>query len=107
VFTTQFITNVVCALGLGSLVSLVAFTLLELAYHRELNKRREEGRRFVTEHMESRLGRHHLSRHDADLMEPFVIALPNGLAVPLPENGSPSKTGMETGDRGALQNRPV
>jgi len=107
VFTTRFITNVVCALGLGSLISLLAFTVLELAYHRELNKRREEGRRFVTKLMESRVGKRHLPRHDADLREPFVIALPNGLAVPLPEHGIPPGTAAEAGDREALLNRPV
>jgi hypothetical protein len=55
--TSQFLTRVFCALGLASLVSLLAFGAFWLVSRGELNERREECRRLITRIMESRLGK--------------------------------------------------
>jgi hypothetical protein len=100
VFNSQLVTTVVRTLGLGSLISLLAFTFLGLVFHHELNKRREEGRRFVTSLLEVRLGHTRLPHPNGRLNGEKVIALSNALAVPLVENGIPSRTALEPG--GAL-----
>jgi uncharacterized membrane protein YuzA (DUF378 family) len=56
-FMTQFITKVFCALGLASLICLLAFMGLEVVYRKQLDLRREECRQLVMKLMESRLGR--------------------------------------------------
>ena len=54
---SQFIFKVFGALGLGSLISLLAFAGLWGAYRAELDRRREECRRLVTTLLETRLGK--------------------------------------------------
>jgi hypothetical protein len=51
----QFIVNLICAVGLGSLFSLVAFVGLGLVYRNKLNQRREECRQRVAMLLKSRL----------------------------------------------------
>jgi hypothetical protein len=51
-----FIVSLLCAVGVGSLVSLLAFVGLGLVYRQRLDKRREECRRMVAKLLESRLG---------------------------------------------------
>jgi hypothetical protein len=53
----QLIVTLVGALGLGSLVSLVAFAGLGLSYRKRLDQRREECRQRVAKLLESRLGK--------------------------------------------------
>jgi hypothetical protein len=53
----NFIVNLVCALGLGSLISLLGFLGLGIVYRKRLDLRREECRRMVTRLLESRLGK--------------------------------------------------
>jgi hypothetical protein len=53
----QFIVNVICALGLGSLISLLAFAGLGMIYRKQLNQRRQESFQMVARLLESRLGR--------------------------------------------------
>jgi hypothetical protein len=53
----QFIVNLIYALGLGSLISLLAFAGLGMVYRRQLDQRREECRQRVARLLESRLGR--------------------------------------------------
>ena len=53
----QYIVNFVCALGLGSLISLVAFVGLGMVYRWKLDQRREECRQLVARLLESRLGK--------------------------------------------------
>jgi hypothetical protein len=53
----QLLVNLVCALGMGSLISLLAFVGLGMIYRRKLNQRREECRQLVTRLLESRLGK--------------------------------------------------
>jgi hypothetical protein len=56
-FMTQLITKVFCALALGSLVCMVAFTGLGVVYRKDLDQRREECRRVAAKLLESRLGK--------------------------------------------------
>ena len=53
----QFIVNFICALGLGSLISLMAFAGLGIVYRWKLDQRREECRQLVASLLESRLGK--------------------------------------------------
>jgi hypothetical protein len=53
----QFIVDLLCALGMGSLISLLAFVGLGLVYRKKLDRRREECRQLVAKIMESRLGK--------------------------------------------------
>lgn len=53
----QTIVNLVCAVGVASLVSLVAFVILGMVYRKMLDNRREECRLLVTRLLESRLGK--------------------------------------------------
>jgi hypothetical protein len=53
----QFIVNLIWALGLGSLISLLAFMGLGMVYRKKLDRRREECRQRVTRLLASRLGK--------------------------------------------------
>jgi hypothetical protein len=55
--TPQSIVNLICALGLASLVCLLVFMGLGMAYRNKLDQRREECRQLVTKLLESRLGK--------------------------------------------------
>ena len=52
----QFMINLFCGLGLGSLVCLFAFMGLGMIYRMKLDHRREECRQIVTRLLEARLG---------------------------------------------------
>ena len=54
--TPQFTLNLVCALGLASLICLLVFMGLGRVYRRKLDRRREESRQLVTKLLASRLG---------------------------------------------------
>lgn len=54
---TNLITKVLCALGVGSLICLLAFTGLGVVYRKELDQRREECRRLAAKVLETRLGK--------------------------------------------------
>jgi hypothetical protein len=54
---TQFSSKVFCALGLGSMICLVAFTGLGVVHRDKLDRRREECRRLAAKLLESRLGK--------------------------------------------------
>jgi hypothetical protein len=56
-FITPFIIRIVCALGAGSLVCMLAFMGLGMVYRKELELRREECRRLAAKLLESRLGK--------------------------------------------------
>jgi hypothetical protein len=53
----QFFVNLVCALGVASLLCLLVFMGLGMVYRNKLDRRREECRLLVTKLLESRLGR--------------------------------------------------
>jgi hypothetical protein len=52
----RFIVSLLCAVGVGSLVSLLAFVGLGMVYRLKLDLRREECRQLVAKLLESRLG---------------------------------------------------
>jgi len=52
----RFVINLLCEIGLASLISLLAFVCLFLVYRKELNRLRKECRRLATKLLESRLG---------------------------------------------------
>lgn len=54
--TSPLITRVFCALGVGSLICMLAFAGLGAIYRQDLNRRRAQCRRLVTNVLESRLG---------------------------------------------------
>ena len=56
-FGTRFMVKAFFALGLGSLISLLAFVVLAVIYRKQLDHRREECRRLVANLLESRLGK--------------------------------------------------
>jgi|SRR5581483_2103694 hypothetical protein len=82
VFSAQYATKVVCTLGVGSLISLLTFAGFGIRYRRELNLRREECRRLVTNLLESRLGKVPATRRNGELKEAEVGALRSGLTMP-------------------------
>src|ERR1051325_7300427 len=53
----QFSSKVFCALGLGSMICLVAFAGLGVVHRSKLDQRREEWRRLAAKLLESRLGK--------------------------------------------------
>ena len=55
--TAQLIIKVLCALGVGSLICLLAFLGLGAIYRKELDQRREECRQLAIKLIESRLGK--------------------------------------------------
>ena len=53
----QFIVNLICALGVASLICLLVFVGLGMAYRKKLDQQREECRQLVARLLESRLGK--------------------------------------------------
>jgi hypothetical protein len=53
--TPPLLLNLICAVGLGALISLLAFTGLRVVYYQKLHQRREECRRLVAKLLSSRL----------------------------------------------------
>jgi len=68
-FAIHFMTKVVFAMGIGSMISLLAFAGYGFRYRWELNFRREECRRLVTRLLESRLGNPHVPRRNGELAD--------------------------------------
>jgi|SRR6266850_2294061 len=54
---TPLIVKVFCALGVGSLICMLAFAGLGLVYRKDLDRQRDECRRLATRLLESRLGK--------------------------------------------------
>ena len=52
----RFIVNLVCALGMGSLISLLIYLAMGMVYRRRLDQRRRECCQMVTRLLEDRLG---------------------------------------------------
>jgi hypothetical protein len=59
-YTGLLIIKLFCALGIGSLICLLAFLGLGVVYRKELDQRREECRQLATKLLESRLGKSHM-----------------------------------------------
>ena len=64
--TPQFIIDIICALGAGSLISLLFFVGLGMVYRSKLDQRREECRQIVMRLLESRLGKP-VTTHSRDM----------------------------------------
>ena len=95
VFTSLFVIKIFCTVAIGSLICVVAFTVVGLFYRRELNKRREECRRRVTKLLESHLGEAQAVRRNGELNEPGAGALRSRRTSALPESAAlPKATQM-------------
>jgi hypothetical protein len=68
-FAVHFVTKVVFAMGIGSLISLLTFAGFGIRYRWELNLRREECRHLVTKLLESRLGNVRATRRNGELAD--------------------------------------
>jgi hypothetical protein len=88
VFTTQFITNAISAVCLGSLISLLAFTGLGVIYGRQLNRLRDEGRQSVTKFLESRLEQPRAMNQNGHFKDRVIIVPNSETVVPAAERGS-------------------
>jgi hypothetical protein len=91
----QTIVNLVCAVGVASLVSLVAFVILGMVYRKMLDKRREECRLLVTKLLESRLG----NPPAAPWREHSANGESRGTTQPAAEGNGPA-TNMESAPQG-------
>jgi hypothetical protein len=60
--TPPFILNLICAVGLGALISLLAFAGLGMVYYQKLDQRREECRQRFARLLSARLGKSDRSR---------------------------------------------
>ena len=91
VFTSLVVIKMFCALGIGALICLLAFSVVGLIYRKELNQRREECRRLVTTLLESHLGEAQSRLRNGEAKEQEAVALRGGItadrpaAVKLPE----------------------
>jgi hypothetical protein len=93
--TPHFIMNLICALGVGSLISLLVFVGLGMVYRKKLDQRREECRQLVTRLLESRLGNPFITPwRDSPVSDGSRGTVP----VAAGGNGSPVK--MESAARG-------
>jgi len=90
----QFIVNLVGALGVASLISLVAFVVLGMVYRKQLDKRREECRLLVTKLLDARLG----SPPAAPQREIPATGQSRGVQAAAGAGGSPA--GMESAAQG-------
>jgi hypothetical protein len=91
VFTSRFAINILCTLGIGSLICLLAFTGLGLVYRRELNRRREECRRLVTKLLETHLSEPESRVRDRELRDYEAVTLLGRMAASAPETVKPPK----------------
>ncbi len=87
VFTTQFITDAISAVCLGSLISLLAFSSLGVIYGRQLNRLREEGRLSVARFLESRLGQPRATNQNGHSKDQVIIVPNSETAAPVAERG--------------------
>ena len=88
-FAGQFITKVVAALGIGSLISLVAFACMGARCRRELNARRDECRRLVTNLLERPVVEHGAPHQNWKPTEPETDAIRNGRTISVADNPKP------------------
>lgn len=84
VFTSLFIIKIFCAVGIGSLICLLAFTGVGLLHRKELSQRRDECRGLVTNLLESHLGESRSKLRNGELKEFEAIALRGRIVVAPP-----------------------
>jgi uncharacterized membrane protein len=85
-FGTRFMVKAFFALGLGSLISLLAFVVLAMIYRKELDQRREECRRLVARLLESRLGKPCTTPLPGIVKEQEILVTRREMLVPAPES---------------------
>ena len=85
VFTSLSVIKIFCAVGIGSLVCLLAFTGAGLFHRKELSRRREECRGLVTKLLESHLGEPRSKLRNGELEGQNAIALRSRLAAVPPD----------------------
>jgi hypothetical protein len=85
-FGTRFMVKAFFALGLGSLISLLAFVILAMIYRKELDQRREECRRLVARLLESRLGKPCTTPLPGVVKEQEIIVTRREMLVPASES---------------------
>ncbi|MEO8427249.1 MAG: hypothetical protein ABI651_09080 [Verrucomicrobiota bacterium] len=85
-FGTRVMVKAFFALGLGSLISLLAFGVLSLIYRKQLDQRREECRRLVARLLEARLGKPRTSPLPGVVKEQEIIVTQREMLVPAPES---------------------
>jgi hypothetical protein len=66
---SRFVLDILCGLGLASLICLLSFGALMLAYRRKLNSLRAEGRRLVITNIEARFGQPLVTASEAARLE--------------------------------------
>jgi hypothetical protein len=92
VFSGQFVIKILCTLGIGSLICLLAFTGLGLVYRRELNLRREECRRLVTLLLELHLGDPDAPARNGSLKKHEAVSLRGRMGTSVPETAIPTRS---------------
>jgi len=84
-FGTRFMVKAFFALGLGSLISLLAFVILAMVYRKELDQRRDECRRLVARLLEARLGKPRTTPLPGVVKEQEIIVTQREMVVPARE----------------------
>jgi hypothetical protein len=87
-FAGQFATRVISAVGIGSVISLLAFAGLRLKSRRELNTRRDECRELVTNLLVRRLGQVGAASHNGHLKESEVHVPRGNLDLPVKDGAN-------------------
>ncbi|HXC97711.1 MAG TPA: hypothetical protein VN048_00110 [Verrucomicrobiae bacterium] len=89
VFTSLSVIKIFCAVGIGSLICLLAFTGAGLFHRRELSRRRDECRSLVTKLLESHLGEPQSKLRNGELKEQETIVLRSRIAAAVPDVVNP------------------
>jgi putative copper export protein len=83
--TSQVVLKLFGALGLGSTICLVCFFGVWLTYRRELNRRREAGRKFVVALLDTHFGRVDRAFVEETVIERNIIVYQNETVPPAPD----------------------
>ena len=83
--TSQVVLKLFGALGLGSVICLIAFFGVWLSYRREFNRRREDGRKFVLALLDARFGRIEPALTSETVTERNIIVYQNETVPPAPD----------------------
>jgi hypothetical protein len=87
--SSQVIANAFCGLGLGSLISLLAFVFLGAVYRNRTGQRREEVRQFAEKLLEKRLGNPAIPPLPGAVMGQQIFSDRNAAIVPASTSVNP------------------